>query len=482
MRRPVPGGPGTRRLGLRWLMLGPVLLIVGLGFALLSVYVVRTAQSNLVAGMDDELQRARAGQATRQGASDGSPGRVAEGTRDDSTVERPVQLVVNGDGTVVVEGPAGNPFTATALAELADTRGTVTIEGEPRYRALVTSRANGRRAVTALSMAQVDASVASLRTSLLLGGLVVFGICSVVVWWIATLVARPVTRMAQVASRIAGGALDTPIDQPPGGSREVAALASDMQAMVDQLSTTIADREEQTTAATESRDAMRRFLADASHELRTPLTALTGYSDLYRHRMLAEPADLDRAMGRIGSESRRLTRLVNGMLQLAREVPADRTPMADVDLRQIAVGVVEDLCAAFPDHSIELTAPPSAEPTVVHADPDLLHQAVLNLGANACQHNPPGVAVTVHVATTGTTARLSVIDHGQGIDPQHIDKIFTPLYRADSSRTRANSAGAGLGLALTEQIVTAHDGTITHEPTPHGGATFRIEIPTKHSP
>ncbi|MGL5824891.1 MAG: sensor histidine kinase [Nocardioides sp.] len=458
-------------------MLGPVLLTVCLGFTVLSVYVVRTAQSNLTSGIDEELQRARAGPAAPRGSStDESPEGTTEGRRGDLAVDPPVQLAISNGGTVLDGQRSVNPFDARELVDLAQSRGIVTVEGEPRYRALVTARVDGTVSITALSMAQVDESVASLRASLMVGGLVVFLVCSMVVWWIATLVARPVTKIALLASRIAGGALETTIDEPSGGSREVAVLAANLRGMVDELRTTIADREHQAHVATKSRDAMRRFLADASHELRTPLTALAGYSDLYQHSMLAEKADLDRAMHRIGSESLRLTRLVNEMLDLARGNASGMSRVEDVDLKQLVADVVHDLHAAFPNHLIELSGALDA-PLVVRGDVDRLHRAVLNLGANACLHNTPDVAVAVHLAPSDAVAMLSIVDNGRGVDGQHLDNLFTPFYRADSSRSRTSSAGGGLGLALTKLIVTAHHGTVDYEPTPGGGATFRIELP-----
>ena len=89
--------------------------------------------------------------------------------------------------------------------------------------------------------------------------------------------------------------------------------------MVARLRSALAEREQSEAVATRARDDMKRFLADVSHEIRTPLTALKGYSDLYERGMLAEPGALDRAMSRVGSESVRLHRLVNSMLELARD-------------------------------------------------------------------------------------------------------------------------------------------------------------------
>jgi two-component system, OmpR family, sensor kinase len=491
-------------------MLVPVLLTVSLGFTALALYVQRTAQVDLVAAVDDELTRAHRAGVTRL-AADPTPTDPAptEPTPTDPTpagpsrgLNAPIQLVLAPDGSVLERTVTQNPFSATELAALAAADGTITVAHGPRYRALVTIGPNGGRIVTALPLTNADASLAGLRRSLLLGGLVVFLLCSLVVWWIAAALARPVTRMTDVANQIAGGALSTDVD-PPGGSRETARLAADLQHMLTRLRATIAASDAATRQATEARAAMQRFLADASHELRTPLTALRGYSDLYAGKMLAEEADLDRAMQRIGSESQRLTSLVNGMLQLARDGGTDRRPHQDVDLhhdvdlQQVMADVVHDLRAAYPDHPITAPisppdgtasspagpSPAGPSPTnpqltnTVRGDPGLLHQALLNLGANACQHTDPGTAVRFDLSTTATGTTLAVIDHGPGIGPAHAEKIFEPFYRADTSRSRTGSAGAGLGLALAQQIAAQHQAVLAHSTTPGGGATFTLTLP-----
>jgi two-component system, OmpR family, sensor kinase len=524
LRRPDLRRPDLRRPGLRTMMLVPVLLTVSLGFTALALYVQRTAQADLVAAVDDELTRAHRAGVTRLAADPtlADPTPTSQTPTDPSRgLNAPIQLVLAPDGSVLEHTITQNPFSATELAALAAADGTITVAHGPRYRALVTIGPNGGRIVTALPLSNADASLAGLRRSLLLGGLVVFLLCSLVVWWIAAALARPVTRMTDVANQIAGGALSTDVD-PPGGSRETARLAADLQHMLTRLRATIAASDAATRQATQARAAMQRFLADASHELRTPLTALRGYSDLYAGKMLAEGADLDRAMQRIGSESQRLTSLVNGMLQLARDGGTDRRPHQDdlhrdVDLHQVVADVVQDLRAAYPDHPITApisppdgtasspagpspagpspASPSPANPSpanprpanpqltntrptsTVRGDPGLLHRALLNLGANACQHTDPGTAVRFDLSTTATGTTLAVIDHGPGIGPAHAEKIFEPFYRADTSRSRTGSAGAGLGLALAQQIAAQHQAVLAHSTTPGGGATFTLTLP-----
>ncbi len=220
---------------------------------------------------------------------------------------------------------------------------------------------------------------------------------------------------------------------------------------------------------------MRRFLADVSHELRTPLTALKGYSDLYAGGMLDEPGALDRAMSRIGDESERLNGLVTDMLQLARDTPSsERTESFDgVEVVEV---VVADLRAAHSSTDIRLDVRPDARTTIT-GQPARFHQAMLNLGSNACRHTAPGTPVDVVVSSTDTHLVVEVIDRGRGVEPGEVDKIFLPFYRSESARERDGGGGAGLGLAIASQIVERHSGVITVEPTSGGGATFVVTVP-----
>ena len=90
---------------------------------------------------------------------------------------------------------------------------------------------------------------------------------------------------------------------------------------------------------------------------------------------------------------------------------------------------------------------------------------------------PGGEAVTVELEPDGEAVVVRVVDHGPGFDPEDSERIFVPFYRADTSRTRRDRGGAGLGLALARQIVDQHHGRITVETTPGGGATFVVTLP-----
>ncbi|MEM7324969.1 MAG: HAMP domain-containing sensor histidine kinase [Actinomycetota bacterium] len=469
------------RPSLRTVMLWPILATLIVGAVALGVYVERSVARDLRASVDDELTRAVTGGVI--GAEGPGGGRLGlpeppDGqNRDPADAERtvaPIQVLIDGSGAILDAAPdeAEALFTAEQLATLAGTEETRTVEGDPRYRVRTVARQPDNTLVVAFSLEQVDNSMTSLRRNLLIGGVGLIAVQAVVVWLIAGAVARPVTRMSDVAHRIAEGDLDAHVG-PAEGPQETATLATDLSSMLTTLRETIEIREEAAADATRARDDMARFIADASHELRTPLTALKGYSDLHRNGML-DGDGLDRAMDRIGDESERLTRLVTDLLKLAR--PSDVSE--PVDLAAIVSAVGHDIRAAHPDRRIGVSGVDGdADRTVVTGDPSQLHQAVLNLAANACHHTPAGTPVELAVVAENDRVRVSVTDHGPGVDPADADQLFLPFTRGDSSRSRRSHDGAGLGLALVHQIVERHRGAVAVTDTEGGGATFTMNLP-----
>ncbi len=455
-----------RRPPLRWLMLLPTLVTITFGFGAFAVYIDSVERSNLLADIDDELVRAERGSDPR------APGGTDPAAETVDDVTPPVQLRLSAEGDLL--GPqADSPFSNETLRELSVRIGTLSVD-DPRYRVLVTPMDDGAIVVTALPLERFDGSISDFRQTLLGGGIVILLLVAAVIWLLTTSAVRPVTRMATTATRIADGELQTEVD-PSSGSRETAELAEALDHMLGRLRSTIDDRERAALSAQEARDAMQRFLADVSHELRTPLTALKGYSDLYAGGMLDEPGALDRAMTRIGAESERLNGLVTDMLQLAREAPPTE-PTESFDATEVIAVVAADLRAAHPDVDVHLEVAPGALTTIT-GRPGRFHQAMLNLGSNACAHTTPGTRVRFTVASTDTDIVVRVVDHGRGIDPAEAAKVFLPFYRSETARERDNGGGAGLGLAIASQIVERHCGAIAVEATPGGGATFVVRVP-----
>jgi two-component system OmpR family sensor kinase len=156
--------------------------------------------------------------------------------------------------------------------------------------------------------------------------------------------------------------------------------------------------------------------------------------------------------------------------------PGARLPLSyeSTDLSPLVVDAVSDARAAGLDHVWSLELPD--EPALVLADAARLHQVVVNLLANARTHTPPGTKVTARVRAAGPGVRLEVQDDGPGIAPALLPHVFERFARGDASRSR-NAGSTGLGLALVQAIVSAHDGEVTVESVP-GRTVFTVTLPT----
>ena len=120
---------------------------------------------------------------------------------------------------------------------------------------------------------------------------------------------------------------------------------------------------------------------------------------------------------------------------------------------------------------IELDGPPT--PVIVHANSWALESVITNLIENAVRAEPPGGTVLVRVLPGAT---IEVIDHGEGVVPEDREAIFEPFWRKNNA-----TRGAGLGLAITRELVDKHGGRIWVEETPGGGATFKVSLPQANS-
>ncbi|MEP6842834.1 MAG: HAMP domain-containing sensor histidine kinase, partial [Pseudolysinimonas sp.] len=224
-----------------------------------------------------------------------------------------------------------------------------------------------------------------------------------------------------------------------------------------------------------SEDKVRQFVADASHELRTPLASIRGYSELTRRGGHTLPDDVVRSLGRIESESIRMTSLVEDLLLLARLDAGRELVLGDVDLLPLVVDAMSDAHAAAPDHTWLIHTPDS--PVIVTGDGGRLHQVVANLLANARAHTPSGSSVSLTLAGDSGDAVITVEDDGPGISPGLLPVLFERFARGDGSRSRA-TGGTGLGLAIVAAVVDAHAGTVSVTSEP-GDTRFVVSIPLR---
>ena len=390
-------------------------------------------------------------------------------------------VIVDASGEVLadsdppIEGPrsfVGRPEIDSALdSEIAvGTRSSATLGTDLLYVAVPV--ASGGRVLGAIrlsySTSELDGRVRAYW--MVLGGVaaVSLGVAALLGVLLARWVTRPVEQLRDAATAIGNGALDT---RAPAGSGppEVRDLARAFN--------TTASRLEELVGAQE------QFVADASHQLRTPLTALR-----LRLEVLEGELDDERAAADVlaaEEEVRRLSRLVDGLLALAR---ADRAPAVDVedlDLDEVLRSRAETWTPVADERDVRIEARTSRHR--VRASADTVDQILDNLLANALEVAPPGSTITLEASRPpgSSTVEVHVVDAGPGLSPEERRRAFDRFWRARSTRpapgvdTTASPplGGSGLGLAIVAKLAAAEGGRAELRRATTGGIDAVVELP-----
>ncbi|MBO2452873.1 HAMP domain-containing histidine kinase [Actinomadura barringtoniae] len=300
----------------------------------------------------------------------------------------------------------------------------------------------------------VDRSLRQAGLALLLTAIVGVGVAALLGYLVARGAMRPVARLTRASERIAA-TRDPGVRMNVTGRDELARLATSFNAMLGALD--------------ESITAQRRLVADASHELRTPLTALRSDIELLDR---LPPERRERVMARLRGQLAGLGDLVGDLIELARgDEPAD--PVEDVRLDRLVEHCVEQARTRWPavTFTIDVAGGPADrhEPAVVPGMPRRLTRAVANLLDNAAKFGGTSGPVEVGLAPTPPDGwRLSVRDHGPGIDPADLPYVFDRFYRSTGAR---GLPGSGLGLAIVAQVAREHHAEV-RAVRPDGGGTL----------
>jgi signal transduction histidine kinase len=271
---------------------------------------------------------------------------------------------------------------------------------------------------------------------------------------LAARTAAPLRRFAGTAAEVDAGDLSPRVEVDPSAAAELRTLADSFNRMLDRLEDAFARQ--------------RGFVSDASHELRSPLTAIRGQIEVLAREPDPGAADVRRVEAATLVELRRVERLVEELLALARLDEGVGPARQELD----AGSFLRDAVATAPGEA-SLGAVAGGQ---IDLDPDMLARVIRNLVENARRHAGPDGQVTVSSAAVAGRLRVCVDDDGPGIPPAERERVFDRFHRSDAARDRG-SGGSGLGLAITRAIVTAHGGTIRAEDSPAGGARFSFELP-----
>jgi len=374
---------------------------------------------------------------------------------------RYIILNMTPDGTVrAVSGDDPDPADALEQARRLGPKPFFAHAGGQPFalgsmRAVARLGQRGHVVIVVAPLGEIRASLAWLIVSELLTSAVILGVLALLGRWLIRSGLAPVSRMATTAHGIAsGGDLRARMEV---SDSEVGRLAGAINVMLDRI-------EQAFVARVRSEAKVREFAADASHELRTPLTTIRGYSELYEQGAV----DAEEAMRRISSESERMRRLVEELLELARLDKGSALTMERVDLAALARDAVADASAVEPDRPLTLDAPASM---VAMADEGRIRQVLANLLANVRAHTPAGTRAAVRLTETATTMIIEVADEGPGMAPDQAARAFDRFHHASGGE------GTGLGLAIVAAIAAAHGGRARLRSSPGAGTGVRVELP-----
>jgi heavy metal sensor kinase len=333
----------------------------------------------------------------------------------------------------------------------------------------VRSETNGTTYIYAVSqpLDRVVEELSSLQKNLLLAIPLALALAGGGGWFLARRGLGPVVSMSEQARRIGAANLGErlPIANPRD---ELGQLATTFNQLLERLDGSF--------------EQQRRFMADASHELRTPLSVLrtTAAVALERERTGQEYRD---ALGLVGEQARRLTRIVEEMFTLARaDAGQPSLQPSDFYLEEV-VAESARAAAVLGARKGVVVEMEEAQESPCRGDEGLLRQMFLNLLDNAIKHTPPGGNVRVSLNRNNSHYTVAVADTGSGIPPDAQAHVFERFFRADKSRSQSESAagsGAGLGLAIARWVAEAHGGTLELQLTSNTGSTFVATLPTRN--
>lgn len=267
-------------------------------------------------------------------------------------------------------------------------------------------------------------------------------------------VLAPVSRMIAATEALSFNSPETrlPLD---GTLEPITSLGQSLNRMLDRLDSAY--------------QHVSQFSAETAHELRTPMAIVHGELELIQ---AADdlPEHLRRALSGVLQETNRLGHIVEGLITIARMGSIwGKQAHLPTDLQALADETVEHMRLLAEDKGVALACAESGA-AIVPGDRNRLKQVLVNLIDNAVKFTPGGGRVTVEVASTATTASITVTDTGIGIAPEHHARLFDRSFRLDGT-------GAGLGLAIARSICAAHGGTIAVASRLGEGASFRVELP-----
>lgn len=303
----------------------------------------------------------------------------------------------------------------------------------------------------------VGSTVRILRVQLLWVTLLSVVIAFVLAWFMARNFSRPISQLTEKAHKLGENSGD--VSYREGFCSELDELSETLDATSDKLR--------------RSREFQNELLANVSHDLRTPLTMIKGYAEMIRDISREDEKQCAEDVAVIVDEADRLTALVNEILEYSELRMTDAEPvMSDVDLAETVRTVADNFSNLYSKDGFTFERD-IAENVHIHGNASRLGRAVYNLMDNAVRHAGEDKWIGVVLRAEGGRAVIEVSDHGEGIAPEELERIWDKYY---TKRQREGKGVSGLGLAIVRQTVTLHRGECSAESEAGRGSTFRIVL------
>ena len=228
-----------------------------------------------------------------------------------------------------------------------------------------------------------------------------------------------------------------------------------------------------------SLEAVRKttFVSNVSHELKTPLTTIRMYGEMLGDDMVKDEKKRKGYLQTIISESQRLTRLVNNVLDFGRLERGEKTyNWEQVEVGSVVAGIIETQTPRLERNDLMVEWADESQNGLAKLDPDALEQILLNLLDNLVKYASDGKFAGVRLFKDKQSITLEVADHGPGIPAEQREKIFETFHRVDDALT-STKPGCGIGLSIAQKLVEDMEGTIACEPNHPTGTCFRIVFP-----
>ncbi|EFK10435.1 ATPase/histidine kinase/DNA gyrase B/HSP90 domain protein [delta proteobacterium NaphS2] len=227
------------------------------------------------------------------------------------------------------------------------------------------------------------------------------------------------------------------------------------------------------------KDALQKtsFVSNVSHELKTPLTSIRMYAELLFEGRIKDPDKKKTYLQVIVSESQRLTRLVNNVLDFSRLEQGRKTYHPQkIDLNEFLMEVVDSHRLRIKEAGMTIDTHFLGEKIFVNADRDAIEQVFINLIDNSIKYAGPGIEVVVSVNKNGKDCEIRIEDRGPGVPEADRHKIFEKFHRVDDTLT-SKQQGSGLGLSIARKISRDLGGNLVYESRDGGGSCFIVRLP-----